>query len=253
MVSLSTLSSNLAFSHAFQPIIDIQSNEITSYEVLLRGPNQEPPTVVFNQIHQDAFIAFDQISREKAISLASDLGLTCCLSLNFTPAGILFNNGEYLIQTINFAKRSGIDPKQLIIEITEGEAIKDIHAFAEVLNKLRRVGATISIDDFGAGHSGLSLLADIQPDQVKIDMNLIRNIDTNGPRQAIVKGIKNICFDLGIDTLAEGVETLEEFDFLKTQGISLFQGHLFSPPVFESLPKKLSAFLHQAEPVAVSL
>lgn len=228
--------SSIEFSHAFQPIVDIDEGKIVSYEVLLRGLNQESPAIVFSQIDKQHFMDFDQLSREKGIARAASLGLSCCLSLNFTPREILFAHGSYVERTISFAEQHNIHAHQLIIEITESEAIQDVQLLAEIINKLRRNGIAISIDDFGAGYAGLSLLADIQPDQVKIDMHLIRNINKDGPRQTIVKAINNICLDLGIDVLAEGVESHAEFLFLERIGISLYQGWFIARPAFEALP-----------------
>lgn len=228
--------SNIDFSHAFQPIVDIDEGKIISYEVLVRGPNQESPETVFSQVAKQHFMDFDQLIRERGIAQAASLGLSCCLSLNFTPGEILFAHGAYVERTISFAGQHNIHAHQLIIEITESEAIPDLPLLAEIINKLRCSGIAISIDDFGSGYAGLSLLADIQPDQVKIDMHLIRNVNKDGPRQTIVKAINNICLDLGIDVLAEGVESHEEFLFLERSGISLYQGWFIARPAFEALP-----------------
>lgn len=233
---LSKHSANVGFSHAFQPIVDIDEQRIVSYEVLLRGKNQEPPATVFGRVDKADLMDFDQISREKAIALAASLGLDCCLSLNFTPRQILFKNGHYVERTISYAIKHNIQSDRLIVEITESEVIQDIQVFKDILNMLRRAGVAVSIDDFGSGHAGLNLLADIQPDQIKIDMHLIRNIGHDGPRQSIVNAIKNICLDLGIDVLAEGIETREEYLFLAQAGISLYQGYFFARPEFETLP-----------------
>ncbi|WP_220464151.1 MULTISPECIES: EAL domain-containing protein [unclassified Colwellia] len=227
---------DIKYTHAFQPIINIDAGKVVSYEVLLRGKNNEPPGFIFDQVPTARLMEFDQASRERAIKLASNLGLECGLSLNFTPGSILFEGGKYVENTVAVSQHHGIDAKKLIIEITEGEAIISSSELWNALNKLRRIGATIAIDDFGAGYAGLNLLADVQPDLIKLDMYLLRNIDKNGPRQSIVRAISDVCLDLGIDVLAEGVETEEEFDFLNKLGVSLYQGYLFSKPGFECFP-----------------
>lgn len=99
------------------------------------------------------------------------------------------------------------------------------------------MGLKVAIDDFGAGYSGLNMLAGFQPDQVKIDMNLVRGIERHGPRQAIVRAVAQVCGDLGIDVIAEGVETLAEYAWFAEHVIRLFQGYLFAKPGFESLPR----------------
>lgn len=230
------MNNNVEYSHAFQPIIDIESHTIVSYEVLLRGKNNESPMSVFAQVPSESLMGFDQASRERAMALAARLGLDCSLNLNFTPGSILFENGTYLKDTILAAQNIGLKAQQIVVEITEGEAISNTGELNNILNDARRSGMTIAIDDFGAGYSGLNLLADMHPDWVKLDMYLLRNIEQHGARQSIVKAICNVCFDLGIEVLAEGVETLEEFRFLEKLDIPLFQGYYFAKPGFETLP-----------------
>ncbi len=103
-----------------------------------------------------------------------------------------------------------------------------------MLREYKRIGFLTAIDDFGAGFAGLNLLADFQPDIVKLDMDLVRQIDRSRPRQAIVRGVSRICEELGIRIIAEGVETLDECLCLQGMGIRLMQGYLFGKPQFES-------------------
>ncbi|MBN2788892.1 MAG: EAL domain-containing protein [Candidatus Delongbacteria bacterium] len=229
--------SDIEFTHAFQPIIDTETGKIISYEVLLRGPHNEPPGYVFNEVENNNMMEFDQKSREQAISLASQLGLDCSLNLNFTMGSILFDNGRYVEDTIRSAEENGLTAKQIVVEILESEIIDQTEDFSMVLSKLRRSGVTIAIDDFGSGYAGLNMLADILPDLIKLDIHLMQNIHQDGVRQSIVRAICSLCFDLGIDILAEGVEQKEEYDFLKKQGITIYQGWLFAKPGFESFPE----------------
>ena len=108
-------------------------------------------------------------------------------------------------------------------------------------------GQVIAIDDFGAGYAGLNLLAEFQPHLIKLDMHLVRDIHAKGPRQAIVRGLLSTCRDLGIDVIAEGIETEEEFFWLRQEGIDLFQGYLLAKPAFE----QLAAEFHLPEPFPV--
>ncbi len=229
------------FTHAYQPIYSYEKGSIVSYEVLLRGFNNEPPSAVFEKVPIWQRHEFDQISREKAIKYAFDNDTfnnkaACCLNLNFMPGSLVYKDGFYAHQTIATANKIGIHSKQLVIEITECEVVNSTAKLKMVLDDLRTAGATISIDDFGAGYSGLNLLADIQPDQIKLDMHLLRGIDTNGPRQSIVRAVNTVCLELGIDVLAEGVETQAELEFLRGIGIQLYQGFLFARPGFECFP-----------------
>ena len=227
---------DIEFSHDFQPIVDVDEGSIVSYEALLRGKNQEPPVVIFNQVGERSLHCFDQYNRERAISLAARLGIDCAINLNFLPSDILQDDGRCLTQTIDAFKANGLDPKQLVIEITESEVVEHHESLCRILNKVRREKISIAIDDFGAGYAGLNLLASIQPDILKIDMSLLRGISECGPRQAIVRAIYNMSIDLGIELLAEGVEQESEYNWLRDLGISLYQGYLFGKPEFERLP-----------------
>ena len=119
--------------------------------------------------------------------------------------------------------------------MTEGERIEDRAHLVHIFHEYRRFGFQTAIDDFGAGYAGLNLLAEYQPDILKIDIDLVRNVDVNPARQAIVKGITAICKALGIKVLAEGIETRAERDFLSAAGIDLMQGFWFCQPVFKGL------------------
>lgn len=119
--------------------------------------------------------------------------------------------------------------------MTEGERIEDGPWFAEILREYKRCGFKTAIDDFGAGYAGMRLLADFQPDIIKIDMDLIRNVDTNVARQAIVRSLVRLCDEMSIQVIAEGIETPAERDCLYDAGIHLMQGCLFAKPAFQSV------------------
>lgn len=179
---------------------------------------------------------FDQDSRVAAIALAVQLGLNCHLNLNFLPQG-LYASEAAITSTLAAAARHALPIDRLILEVTEGEVIADYAHLGHQLNEFRGMGLKVAIDDFGAGYSGLNMLADFQPDQIKIDMNLVRGIEGHGPRQSIVRAVVQVCGDLGIDVIAEGVESLAEYAWFAEHGVRLFQGYLFAKPGFESLPR----------------
>ena len=135
------------------------------------------------------------------------------------------------------ATRHALPIDRVILEVTEGEVIADYAHLGRQLNEFRSMGLKVAIDDFGAGYSGLNMLADFQPDQIKIDMNLVRAIERHGPRQPIVRAVVQVCGDLGIDVIAEGVESAVEFAWFAEQGVRLFQGYLFAKPGLECLPQ----------------
>lgn len=124
--------------------------------------------------------------------------------------------------------RNDLIPEQIIVEFTEREVISRMDDFTDAVRKLKGAGINLAIDHFGAGFAGLSLLAQYQPDRIKIDHELIRNIHQDGPRQSIVQAIIKCCTSLEIAVSAVGVERAEEWMWLESAGISQFQGNLFA-------------------------
>lgn len=221
-------------THAFQPIVDVTTHTVFAYEALLRGPNNEPACSLLDNIGEHALRALDRRSRVAALSLAARLGIDTRVSLNALPDSIGDENDR--VDALAAASADcGIPPHRIIIEVTENELIADVGRFSDIAGEYRRLGFLLAIDDFGAGHSGLNLFADFQPDIIKLDMNLVRNIAARGPRQSIARAIMQVCEDLGIDVIAEGVETHDEYDWFALNGITLFQGYLFGRPAFEAL------------------
>jgi EAL domain-containing protein (putative c-di-GMP-specific phosphodiesterase class I) len=226
---------NPEFTFAFQPIVDAVARKTVSYEALVRGCANESPFMVFQQIETGRMHSFDASCRVAAVELACRLGISCDLNLNFLPQG-LFLAERALLSTIEASNRNHFALDRITLEVTEGEVIEDQVHFAHLLDEYRGMGIKLSIDDFGAGHSGLNLLADFQPDQLKLDMKLVRNIASKGARQSIVRAIIGVCRDLGIDLIAEGIETVDEYAWFADHGVRLFQGYLFAKPGFECLP-----------------
>jgi EAL domain-containing protein (putative c-di-GMP-specific phosphodiesterase class I) len=222
------------FSFAYQPIVDIEARTVFAYEALVRGPANEPAGAIFGALDPRDLHRFDLAARLRAIELAASLGLATSLSLNLMPQA-LDSTPDAISSTIEAALRAGIPTNDIIIEVTEGEMIQDMTGFAGRMNTYRAQGVRFAIDDFGAGFSGLNLLAEFQPDEVKLDMHLVRDIESKGPRQAIVRAVIQACDDLGIDVIAEGLEKEAEYRWFKRAGVRLFQGYWFCRPGFETL------------------
>lgn len=223
------------YTFAFQPIVDAVARQIVSYEALIRGLADEDAWQVLRQVPSEHLHLFDERARVRAMHLAVRLGIGCNLNLNFLPQ-CLRTTPNAILSVFEAANQLHLPIDRIILEVTEGEVIDDQANFAELINEYRGLGIKVAIDDFGAGYSGLNLLADFQPDQIKLDMKLIRGIECNGPRQAIVRAISQACLDLGVDVIAEGVETADEYHWLASERVRFFQGYLFGRPVLESLP-----------------
>lgn len=225
------------FSYAFQPIVDVHARKVFAHEALVRGPAGEPAGSVLSRITAENRYSFDQACREKAIRIAASLNLRSHLSINFLPNAI-YRPEVCIRSTLQAADRHGFPVERIIFETVEGEQISDGKWLAEILSEYKRISFKTAIDDFGAGFAGLNLLADFQPDMVKLDMALIRGIDHSPSRRAIVAGVVSMCEQLAINVIAEGIETRDEAHCLSDLGISLMQGYWFGRPQFESAARE---------------
>ena len=227
------------FSMAFQPIVDVEKRRVFAYEALVRGPEGQSAASVLDQVTAENRYRFDQTCRVTAITLAQRLGLTqagALLSINFMP-GAVYSPAACIQLTLKTAREVGFPLDRLIFEITEGEKILDRRHLLGIVNEYRRHGFRMALDDFGAGYSGLNVLADLEVEILKLDMDLIRNVDRRPAALAIVRSMVELCRALGSQVVAEGIETVEEFMALRGCGVSLMQGYLLAKPAFERLPE----------------
>ena len=228
-----------AFSMAFQPVVDLAAGRVYAYEALVRGPEGEPAGSVLGKVTAGNRYAFDQSCRTKAIALASRLGVQgtgANLSINFIP-GAMYRPEHCIRATLAAARRHRFPTERIVFELTENEKVTDYAHLEGIFRAYRANSFRVALDDFGAGHSGLGLLAHFQPDVVKLDMALLRGLDTDARRRAIVGGVVGICRSLAAEVVAEGVETAAELAALRALGVTLFQGYLFAKPGFETLPR----------------
>lgn len=222
------------FSYAYQPIVDVATRTIYAHEALVRGVNGESAYSILSRVNDHNRYMFDQACRVKAIRGAAELGIKEKLSINFLPNAV-YRPAACIRSTFAAAREFGFPTEQIIFEVTENEQVVDRAHLVNIFSEYRRFGFQTAIDDFGAGFAGLNLLASFQPDIIKIDMDLVRDIDTVPAKQAIVHGIMSICNALGVTVLAEGIETAAERDVLRAAGVRLMQGYLFSKPVFQGV------------------
>ncbi|MEO7998134.1 MAG: EAL domain-containing protein [Gemmatimonadaceae bacterium] len=223
-----------SFAHAFQPIVDVVEQTVFAHEALIRGSDGAGALSVLSGLDKPALHALDRESCLIAIASAARLEMQGHLSINALPDSV--DGAAHATAIHQTCLTTGFPISKIILEVTENEAIADVERFIEAVSSYRRLSVQIAIDDFGAGHSGLNLLADFQPDLLKLDMNLVRNIESRGPRQAIVRAILQVCEDLGIEVIAEGIESESEFAWFVDHNVRLFQGYLFARAGFDSLP-----------------
>src|SRR3569623_2718995 len=224
------------FEYAYQPIVNMATRSVYAHEALVRGPGGESAASVLAQVNDANRYRFDQACRVKAVKGAAQLGMQELLSINFLPNAV-YRPDTCIRSTFEAARMYDFPIERIIFEVAESEQVIDRPHLVNIFREYRRFGFRTAIDDFGAGYAGLNLLADYQPDLIKLDMALVRNIDTDKPRQAIVKALAAMCGSLGVRMLAEGIESRGERDFLAGLGSERMQGYFFCKPVFRGLGK----------------
>jgi c-di-GMP phosphodiesterase Gmr len=227
------------FCCAFQPKIDIRSQEVVGFETLVRwrDSNQEiqPPSSFIGLATELGLI--DPITR---FVLAESIRSLDLLDDAFGPGKtIAINVAAKQAGDFNFMRAFGDTLKEsrcadrFIVEVTEDAFIAKNQFQAEVLPMLRDIGVRVSIDDFGTGYSSLSVLADITADEIKIDRSFITDIHQRPRSQSILKAIESVSYALGMSVVAEGVETFEELAYLLgATRIRYAQGYHFAKPFF---------------------
>lgn len=229
----------MAFSMAFQPIVNVGTGNVYAYEALVRGPNGEGAYSVLSQVTEENRYSFDQSCRVEAIKLASRLGVIesgAALSINFLPNAV-YSPAACIRLTLQTAREFEFPLDRLIFEVTEGEQLQEVQHLRNIAREYQRHGFGIAIDDFGAGFANLNLLAELECGIVKLDMAMARDLPRRPRSETIVRSAVRLCRDLGAEVIAEGVETTEEYDLLRDCGIHLMQGYLLAKPAFRALPQ----------------
>ncbi len=212
---------------AAQPIVSWSGRSIFAYETLLRT---DEPTL---RSPLDFFDAAERLGK------AAELGRiirrhVAALLAGARPAGHMFVNlhPADLEDPELYADDGALTPyaSQVVLEITERAALDRIHELSSRVTRLRKLGYRIAIDDLGAGYAGLTSFAQLEPEVVKVDMSLVRGIDSSPVKQKLVRSIIALCTELGIQLVAEGIETPAERDTLVALGGDLCQGYLFAKP-----------------------
>lgn len=221
---------------AFQPIVDIVSGEVFAYEALVRGASGQPAGEVLSWVGEANRRDFDQAVRMVAIRDAVEAGILATrakLSINFLPLAV-DSPIEDIQLTLRAAREAGIAPNRLMFEFAGCED-RDVDHLRGILRTYRELGFTCALDDFGTGRAGLGLLAELTPDHVKLDMQIIRGVDTSPARQAIVEAMVAMCRRLRVGLIAEGIETDGELRMLRGLGVRLAQGYLIGRPAIGAL------------------
>ena len=224
----------------FQPVIEARSGKIWGYECLMRGRSADGSLIGALQMlewanSENLNFMLDRVCRETHLENAGhlNLGENCRFLINFLPTAIY--KPEFCLQTSLAAmRRSGLEPRQIIFEVVETEKVLDTEHLLEILNFYRRSGFGIALDDMGSGYSGLTLLADLQPDLIKIDRSIVAKSVSSKSHFNICSALVKMGRENNQTVLAEGVETIEEVNLMNSLGVDLFQGYYFGKPAPQS-------------------
>ena len=230
---------DIPFAMAFQPIVDTSTGKPFAYEALIRGTDGAGAASILSRVTDANRYSFDQACRVKAIESAMAAGIMAGdarLSINFLPNAV-YSPLACIQLTLRTAKAVGMPTDRLIFEFTENEQMGSPEHVASIIETYQQIGFSTAIDDFGAGYSGLDMFARFRPDEIKLDMELIRGIDTDRRRQAIVSAVVRMCAELETLLIAEGIESAGEAATLRRLGVRYHQGFWYARPALERLPE----------------
>lgn len=222
-------------SLVYQPEIHLETQTVFGYEVLMRWHSEELGTVSpaeFIPVAEESDIIADLTSWmmvQACRDLLPKLSDKMQIGVNISPRQ--FGGDRWLTLIRQCIDQEGLRPSQLCVEITEGALIRDMEQAVVQLSELRKLGIRVAIDDFGTGYSSLSYLKRLPIDFLKIDQTFVADIETDQDDQAIICAIINMAQSLGIGLIAEGVETQEQLEFLKSHGCDIAQGYYFARPM----------------------
>ncbi len=224
---------NKSIRTVYQPIVGLDDGDILGYEALSRGPRDsffESPANLFDAAEKfNRLWEVEMLCRTKALENANRLPQGKLLFINVNPEMIKdrkFKKGS----TKEYISKFGMNPSSIIFEITEKTAISDYKSFRKTIDNYISQGYKIAIDDTGAGYSGLRMLAETHPQYIKIDMELVRDIDKDIIKQELMKTFYSFAKITNMRLIAEGIETINELNTLIDIGVDYGQGYFLQRP-----------------------
>ena len=226
------------FQIAYQPIVNVRTQQITAYEALTRGLDGRSFPELVLEMDLATIRRFHRLTACEAIRRAMELGLremNAALCLNMQP-----DLSEHAVTgqfVLDVANRYGMHPGKILLELTEDHRLS-LPDLRSLVARNQTAGFVTGMDDFGAGYSGLTMLVECRPEVLKLDRVLVRGVDHDEMRSKVVAAFAEISKSLGMILVAEGVETVAECARLQELGIDIMQGFLFSHPMVDALPYK---------------
>ncbi|WP_086733643.1 EAL domain-containing protein [Erythrobacter colymbi] len=222
------------FALNFQPLYSLAEKRLTGFEALIRWDHPErgrinPIEFITLAEETGLIIPIGEWVLREACHQASQWPDDVSVAVNVSPKQ--FAASGIAATVLSALSSSGLPPRRLELEITESIFIADVDATLATLHSLRNLGVKIALDDFGTGYSSLSYLRSFPFDKVKIDKSFVEDLGTSTSGHAMIRAITTLATALGMETLAEGVEDIAQFEVLEREGCQNIQGYLFSRPV----------------------
>jgi diguanylate cyclase (GGDEF)-like protein len=251
----------------FQPLVRVRDMRVVGFETLGRWFHPEfgpiPPPEFVKLAEENGLITpLTDLIMRKAIEAARQWPNDVRVSVNVSPVQI---NSDLVDQVRDIIKQSGFDPHRLELEVTEDVLIKDFDQTASMFARLRALGIQVAMDDFGAGFTSMGNLRRLNFDRLKIDRIFTTDLPNHRRSSAIVRSMFVLARELDLEVTVEGVETYEQYAFLREQGNAELQGYLFSPPKPAAAfadpaalqfaapqPRKLEAMATAAAPIPIT-
>lgn len=233
----------------FQPIVNVAAARLVGFEALARWHNPElgdiAPDVFISVAERTELIGtITQVLLRKALAAAASWPDDLFLSFNLSMRDLI--SQVTILQIVAIIEESCVDPRRIIIEVTETALMQDYERVQESLRILRSMGVKVALDDFGSGQSSLSYVHQLSLDKIKIDRGFVRNIATQENARNIVKTVIDLCRNLKFDCVVEGVETAEQVEIIDSLGCSTMQGYFFSKPMPQSKVESFIVDFHPA-------
>jgi diguanylate cyclase (GGDEF)-like protein len=218
----------------YQPLVNLQTKKVTTFEALMRWRHPErgsvPPSIFIPVAEEMGLIVqLGEWALRQACAEAVEWPDEICVSVNLSP--LQFAKGNLVSTVMSALASSGLPASRLELEITESVLLEKSERNISILNQLRQLGVRISMDDFGTGYSSIGYLRSFPFDKIKIDQSFVKDLLVDEGSLAIVRAIAGLGVSFGMTTTAEGVETEEQMRCLNLEGCIEVQGYLFSKPV----------------------
>ena len=225
------------FEVYIQPIIDAKDEKCVAGEALIRWNSSKLGFIAPNDFiplaeHLGLIVFIGEMFLRRVCSIVkewSDMGIDRKIHINLSIVQLVQNN---IVEVItNIIKETGVNPHNIVLEVTESLAINDMNNMKKVINKIKELGVEIALDDFGTGYSSLNYIKQMNFDIIKVDKIFVDDIVSDDYAQTFVKLITELSDKLGVKVCVEGVETRKQLDTLKEMNVSMIQGYLFGKPV----------------------